>query len=239
MKYQSPQLGKLTAIELLKTARVLVLKIHVIVGWRVPEKELKDILIDQFTKKIKESYQNINADEFEYAFRQNASVQDWGKNMNLALIDTVISEYLERRLDISRLEEKYKKRVELPSPEPEPMTGDEYVEMNFRIWQVLGKYGMISTKCYDILVKRGKINLDQEEKDKMYAENESSLKSRVMAEKAKPMKIRDDELIVLHDSKDPDRWKTRVFNECKKKAVENYFKTLVPVAEEKSEPEIK
>jgi len=221
VKYQSPVLGSLTDMELFKAARLILLKIHVIVGWVIPEKELKDILVDQFTKKAKECYSNINADEIEYAFRKNVSVQDWGKNMNLALIDSVIGDYLEKRLDISRLEEKYKTPPELPPPKEDPMSDDEFLEMNYKTWSVLKTYGIISTRCYGILVGQGKIKLTQEEKEEMYTQVETMLINKMKSDRNWHQ-----ELNPIYQSPNKDHWKARVFNECKRKAVENYFTTL-------------
>lgn len=80
----------------------LLLKIHVITGWVIPDAELLTILIDQFQKKMVESYPNTNPEEIEFAFRNNGTtVKDWGKAMNLALIDEVMIPYLQERHRIS------------------------------------------------------------------------------------------------------------------------------------------
>jgi len=93
-----------------KWAKALIAKIHVITGWTIPEDELLTILIDQFIKKIMEGYRNVNPDEFEFAFRSNGGgVKDWGKNMNLSLIDEVMAPYLSTRYDLSLQEEQHAK----------------------------------------------------------------------------------------------------------------------------------
>ena len=51
----------------------LLLKIHAITGWTIPEKKILTVLVDQFRKKILESYPNCNPDEIEYAFRQTGT----------------------------------------------------------------------------------------------------------------------------------------------------------------------
>lgn len=72
-----------------------------------------DILIDQFTKKILESYPLINSDEIEYAFRNKPiEIKEWGKAMNLSLIDEVVQPYIEKRYEISGIEERSKKLIE-------------------------------------------------------------------------------------------------------------------------------
>lgn len=93
----------------------LLVKIHVITGWTIPAAELLNILVDQFQKKMVESYPSMNVEEIEYAFRNNGTVvKDWGKAMNLALIDEVLIPYLEERKRLSHeLEER---KVPPPSP---------------------------------------------------------------------------------------------------------------------------
>lgn len=86
-------------------ANVLLAKINAITGWIVPDLTL-DILIDQFRKKLVESYGDCNPEEIEFAFRNYGTViKDWGKQMNLSLIDEVMIPYLSRRSEVSQHEE--------------------------------------------------------------------------------------------------------------------------------------
>jgi len=111
LKYSSPQIGKLQNIE--SWGKALMIKIHIITGWVLPEKELLPIFIDQFTKKLIEEYSNLNVDEIEYAFRSTGTmVKDWGKSMNLALIDEVLRPYLAQRFEASASEERAKYKPE-------------------------------------------------------------------------------------------------------------------------------
>lgn len=92
-------------------ASVLLVKINAITGWIIPDESL-EILVDQFRKKLTESYANCNPDEVEYAFRNyGTGVKDWGKQMNLSLIDEVMVPYLERRFELSRVEEQKTKPI--------------------------------------------------------------------------------------------------------------------------------
>lgn len=109
---------------------------------------------------------------------------------------------------------------ELP-PIEEPMDDTEFIEMNYRIWQTLGNPGMISTKCYGILVAQGKINLTQEEKDSMFEAVENVLKMKIANSKHWHQ-----QLSPIYNSPNKKHWESHVFNECKRKSVENYFKTL-------------
>lgn len=92
------------------SARALLIKMHVITGWVMSEDaNLRNILLDQFCKKLVESYADTNADEFEYAIRTYGTVvKDWGKKMNLSLVDEVMSPYLTKRVELSQIEEQKK-----------------------------------------------------------------------------------------------------------------------------------
>lgn len=107
LKYKSPVFGKMTDGQLFQSVQTLLLKIHVITGWEIPVKELMGILIDQLIKKIREDYETLNSDEVEHAFRQ-APVKEWGKALNLNLIDEVVGPYLVKRRQISDMEERSK-----------------------------------------------------------------------------------------------------------------------------------
>lgn len=103
MKYKSVPVGIMTDDELSKWGKGLLAKIHVITGWTIPNSpELINILTDQFQKNLVEKYPMLNPDEIEYAFRQHGtSIEDWGKAMNLSLIDAVLAPYVHKRFDIS------------------------------------------------------------------------------------------------------------------------------------------
>lgn len=111
MKYASPQIGTLTEDKRLIWSKALLLKIHVITGWTIPESELLTILIDQFSKKLTENYGHLNVDEIEFAFRRSGTIiQDWGKAMNLSLIDEVLIPYSNERFVLSAQEERQKSK---------------------------------------------------------------------------------------------------------------------------------
>lgn len=110
-------------------AKATLLKIHVITGWTIPKDDLMKILLDQFIKKLVESYPNVNPVEMEYAFRNyGTTVKDWGKSMNLALIDEVMIPYMADRKHLSH---EVEERKETP-----PMTvyTDEQLDNFHREW---------------------------------------------------------------------------------------------------------
>lgn len=124
------QFGKLSEQNLWAYAKATLLKIHVITGWTIPKDELMKILLDQFIKKVKECYSDTNPEEWEYAFRNyGTTVKDWGKSMNLALIDEVMLPYLADRKHLSH-------EVEERNQEPPPIKilTDEELDNLHRMW---------------------------------------------------------------------------------------------------------
>jgi len=122
--------------QLVLHAQALLLKIHVITGWRIPENEtLLAILQDQFYKKLVEDYWMVNVQEIEYAFRRfGTTIKDWGKDVNLNLIDTVLIQYLAERKSVSDIEEQIKQLPEKPKPSTEQVLSltREYVEFKYQ-----------------------------------------------------------------------------------------------------------
>lgn len=143
------------------------------------------------------------------------------ENFSCLYFSSVMNAYRQwARQEVKHLPDSTQK--ELPPPENlEEMTDEEYVQMVYRTWLVRKNLGYITPKCYGILVNQGKINLTQEQKDKMFEQMEFNLKTKMNSDKNFFQ-----ELNPIYQSPNKEHWKSRVFNECKKKAVELYFKTL-------------
>lgn len=123
LKYKSPQVASLSPVDLLLHGKMLLLKIHVITGWSIPgSDELMNILVDQFVKNLIEKFGALNVDEIEFAFRQHGTtMKDWGKAMNLNLIDGVLIKYTNDRFLLSQDEEK----IKFIAPEQKIFTEEE------------------------------------------------------------------------------------------------------------------
>lgn len=122
-KYASKKFKFLSDVDQIKAAKSLLLKIHVITGWTLPTSDILNILIDQFYKKMCEEYSELNLDEIEYAFRKKGTtLEDWGKEINLNLIDKVFISYLAARYEVSVKEERL-----LPAPERKPWSSEDIV----------------------------------------------------------------------------------------------------------------
>lgn len=165
-KYQSLPFVKMQWSELDTWAKALLIKINAITGWVVQEDTL-DILVDQFRKKLSESYKNCNPDEVEYAFRNyGTAVKDWGKQMNLSLIDEVMVPYLNRRYELSIIEEQKAKPIELENKED---MSKEAMQDWFNVTAEKIKSGemqleFVPPMLYEFLDDNGNISATKEEK---------------------------------------------------------------------------
>lgn len=212
-KYAAPQISQLTPMELTKAVRMLVLKISVITGWNVSEQqEVRNILYEQTEKKLLEDYPDLNTEEIEYAVRAfGTTVKDWGKNINLSLLDEVLIPYKSKRLELSQLEER--KAKPLPAAmQIEPIADEnEIVETAKKIFLKTGKPGLISSKVYDILEKRGDLKLTNDQKKHVRNQVEARLRRETAEgdEQLKRLSPRDLEITVR--------------NQCKSQAAANHF----------------
>lgn len=126
VKYASVPIKNLGDPELQLHTQALLLKIHVITGWKLTDNEIKQtILENQLMLKLKEDYGNVNTSEIEFAFRKYGKlVKEWGKELNLNLIDDVLDEYLKRREDVSAIEERLLKAPEKEKPTDEQLLSE-------------------------------------------------------------------------------------------------------------------
>lgn len=164
LKYASKRFGKMSADEIEMSAYDLLLKIHVIAGWTIPVSDLMNILADQFAKKLMESYSELNSAEVEYAFRNRGfDVKDWGKALNLSLIDEILYPYLVIRFDLSRAEESFAYKDNLLQDDfPKELTDQEWQE-----WiKTMKTYDINLLPCiaYEYLIKKELLVLTKEQK---------------------------------------------------------------------------
>jgi hypothetical protein len=155
LKYAGKQFGEMSPEDLFTWSKTLLLKIHVITGWTIPEKEILTILLDQFQKKITENYPTLNAEEVEYAFRSKGTViEDWGKAMNLNLLDKVLLPYLDNRFRISETERQlnyYKRRPEFNLEND--IDWRKMIEEDYEFFLSGKNLSTFPHKYYDILVE--------------------------------------------------------------------------------------
>lgn len=147
LKYQSPQIKSLIDGNLGIVTKTLLLKIHVITGWTLPIGNIMIALKDLFEKKILMSYSFLNPDEIEYAFlKYGTTIEDWGKEMNLNMIDKVLIPYVEQRVEFSYNEEKG-----LPAPPQKVYTEEEI--FNQRRGEIQSAFQAMKRGYYPIIHK--------------------------------------------------------------------------------------
>lgn len=152
-------------VELEMAVSRLLLRINIITGWPLYEDPTDQReLENQFRLKLQENYGNTNLDEIEAAFRNNTSVKDWGKNINLAMIDEVMIPYLDQRREVSKLEEQMMNKKELPALPTEQLTEDEILDISRQTFKITGLWQLVQISAYKILKKRGLLNFTEEEK---------------------------------------------------------------------------
>jgi hypothetical protein len=167
LKYKSHPIGSMDSDEIDLWGDALLLKIHAITGWTIPEKSTLLVLVDQFKKKMVESYSTCNPDEIEFAFRQTGTtVKDWGKSMNLSLIDEVMMPYLAKRFEVSKIEEQQKNKM-LSAHGNAEMTNDELWDSTEAAVKK-GNYpvSLIPNGLYEWMESNGNILINREEKFK-------------------------------------------------------------------------
>lgn len=217
VKYQSKRISELQEIELPVAFKTLLFRIHTITGWKLPDDDLfLKILVDEFSKFMVEKYSDLNTDEVSFAFRNyGTSVKDWGKSMNLSLVDEPLTKYLEVRRCLSELEER-KAQVSDTTLKIEPVLDpDELLESVKSVYLKVKKVGLIPVKVYEILVERNEIDLTIEEKQAIRARVIARLNNEAITQGEK-------EIYALKSLSKRD-YEIKVRNECKKQAVANYF----------------
>lgn len=188
VKYQSKQFGKMDGVELFSECMILMLKISVITGWVNPSGDLQTILTDQLCKKMVENYSNVNTDEVEYAFRnRNTEIKDWGKSFNLTLLDEVLQPYLEKRFEVSAMEERIKSKP-MQLEEKKEITDEEMQEW-VNDWKIkikdISNPVLIPPSFYDWLDKNNILNLSKEQKIEYATVQAVSVRQYNLAEQAK------------------------------------------------------
>lgn len=218
LKYSSKRFGKMSPQEIKVSSYSVLVKISAITGWTIPASDLMmDILVEQFEKKMQEGYANVNEHEVEYAFRnKGVEVKDWGKAMNLALIDEVMIPYLENRFDLSRMEESLKKTIMIE--EKTELTTEEKTEW-VKEWKENNNrnFLLIPTVFYDYLnLSDYESNL---EKAMIYCKKEIMMQNELQSIKDRKLS----EFMRQEVDGFEGEYKGRILNMAKRISINNYF----------------
>ncbi len=231
MKYAGKTFSKMTEEERWFTAQTLILKIHAIKGWTIPISEMMDILIDQFQKKLTESYANVTFQEVEYAFRNSGlEIKDWGKAMNLSLIDEVMIPYLEKRFEVSKMEEHIRKPVQIDEKkELTPEEKQEWID-EWKVKEVIN-VDIIPLMFYEFLDKQKMLNISKKQKWE-YTEKAATNIKTLLHEDLSTCKT-NDALIAFREFTDMEKngftgkIKQRIFNRAQRLILYDYLKGLI------------
>jgi hypothetical protein len=170
LKYILPRISDTPAIDVGRHAKGLLFRLHTITGWKLPDDEyFLNTLVSEFTQYLVEKCGDLNPEEIAHAFRHySLGIQDWGKSMNLSLIDEPIREYRIRRRELSELEERLSMQQKaVKSGELTAATCDwskEWEELKEKAKNGQIRNAVILTPVYDWLVREGILTLSKEEK---------------------------------------------------------------------------
>jgi hypothetical protein len=169
-------------------------------------------------KRSLKGYSSLNVQEIEYAFRSfGSSVKDWGKSINLTLIDEVLRPYLHKRAEVRKMEESAIKPPAIEAP-IEPVDMEKFVEDARSIFLKTKLVGLIPVQVYEKLEKDGDIDLTLDEKKAIRARVEKRLLNE--AEKEGPRAVID---FRNYQKNLAVEYEKKVRMECKKQAAAEYF----------------
>lgn len=164
LKYTGKRIAQMESDELNLSTRKMLINISVITGWTLPPNEVYlNLFVDQLLQKMKEAYGSITEAEIEYAFRNKPSdVKDWGKPINLAMIDDVIRPFLQQRFELSEQEQQFSNQL-LQLPTSSKVLDDA----EWQEWlEDIAKYEINKIPCdsYDYLERKGELLLSKYQK---------------------------------------------------------------------------
>lgn len=171
VKYSAKLLSQVTPMEFTATAKALLLRISVITGWALPSGEALSVLVNEFGLYMRENHGNLNADEVAYAVRNyGLDVKDWGKQMNLSLIEIPLSRYKRVRSEVSKHEEAAASKAATPPSEPKQADWTESWE-HIKAMIISGKFEpIIPGGLYDWLIATNRLELTADEKRELYSD---------------------------------------------------------------------
>lgn len=96
------------AVDLTREVMGVLVRINAITGWKLPDNEdVLSALVKEMTIYLTDTRGDLTSDEIAYSVRNyGLTVKDWGKNLNISLIDQCVCEYKEKRYEASIEEER-------------------------------------------------------------------------------------------------------------------------------------
>ena len=181
VKYRSPRIANLPAEDVPKHAKGLLFRIHTITGWKLPDDDLfLNTLVSEFTNYLGESCADLNPEEISYAIRNyGIGIQDWGKSMNLSLINDPIQKYRQMRIEVSERERMSKDAFLLASPSPKNDTPVDWSEEWNQVKEAAKnrkiETSIIPVAIYEWLVRKNMLSLSSEDKWELFNQAHASM----------------------------------------------------------------
>lgn len=177
VKYAAKQWKAMDETERTSFVVGTLIRISTITGWRLPEdRNILAILYREMALHMNEAWGNYNPEELAYAVRHyGTEVKDWGKDLNLSLIDQVMEKYADARSLASQMEESVKnaqnKPKQLESGDKKENLADwstEWIELKNEAKTRGIENILIPVPIYDWLVRTDKLSLTVDEKKDLF-----------------------------------------------------------------------
>lgn len=227
VKYSGQRIYQLNQIEFDAAIPAILLRINTITGWRVStDADTVEVLQDEFKLYLNENQSDMTIDEILYAIRNySLDIQDWGKSMNLSLINQPLSRYRARRAELSDLEERIKKQSREPQKVIEAPKEVDWSPLWSDIF-IAAQEGKIATKIipvtiYDWLIQKNKLILSVDQRKEYYQRAKDIYKTDLLT-RASLDQLSLDEKNHLHYVKND----TELTNEATKNIIVNRAKVM-------------
>lgn len=148
------------------SVKILLARICAATGWRMPDNDfMRNALIKEFEAYCSESCKDMTLEEIPYAIRNyGLEIRDWGKDINLQLINAPISDYLAARKELSSFEEM--KALEEPKTVGKEGEGWGAIWDKLKNGQYKGPFADLVpySSLYDWLTETGQLIADNDQK---------------------------------------------------------------------------
>lgn len=106
VKYSGPRFNSIDSLDIPLVTKTLLAQICTVTGWLMPENKFaQQALIKEFQCYCLEVADDMTPDEIRYAMRHYAlGIKDWGKAVNLQMINEPLVEYRNARAEFSEIE---------------------------------------------------------------------------------------------------------------------------------------
>jgi hypothetical protein len=152
--------------------KATLMRINAITGWNLPTGPSLQILINETSEYLLQNCADMNPEEIAYAVRNfSGESKDWGKNLNIPLIDESVQKYRFSRAEVSEKENKARIAIQEPQKEEKKEELADWSDSWQSILKVAETGGIkelneivISVLVYDWLKRNNMITFSSEER---------------------------------------------------------------------------